>query len=114
MTDTLTISPEQLEFRKELMLAALNDWTETVDPWEHGHVEHGAEGHIGRHLVHTISKHGFGADWDYEAAVAYIRAAKEVGAAIEPIEGRPRLRSGHIYVLGADDRFIAFDCKAER
>lgn len=98
--------PEQLEVRRALMLAQLADWHDTVDPCANGHVDHNAAAHDS---VHSISPHGFGADWDMADAVDFIKNATEIGGAIEGI----RLRSQHINVLGADGRVMAFECAAQ-
>ena len=62
---------------KERLIAALDDWQEQLDPCDHGHVDHGPETHLGRRLVHTYAG-AMGADWDYDSAVEFIRAATAV------------------------------------
>jgi hypothetical protein len=102
-----TITADQLAVRRERMVASLNDWTESVDPCEHGHVEHGPEAHVGRHLVHSFSPHGFGADWDHADAVAFITGATDIDQSIET--ARPRI--GHVAVKGADGRVMFFEVR---
>ncbi len=53
-------------------------WQESRDPCERGHVEHIAEDHLGRRLVHSRSPRGFGADWDADSAIAFIRHAVRI------------------------------------
>lgn len=67
--------------RVERLVAALDVFQETVDPCADGHVEHGADAHLGRRLVHTYVGGLIGADWDYDAAVEYIRASQVVAPA---------------------------------
>lgn len=92
--------PVSLESRKDALVASLADWTETLDPCEYAHVEHGPEDHIGRHLVHTYSAHGFGANWDYDDAVAFIQAARYVA---------PSAAGRYVEVQGADGEIIRFE-----
>lgn len=94
-----TVTPDVLEWRRARMIEKLADWHEEIDPCADGHVEHGPEGHIGRHLVHSVSEHGFGAVWDYDAVVAYIQTATEIGVSIEA----ERTRESHIPVRGTGD-----------
>lgn len=94
-----------LEESKRRLIAALADWYEPVDPCEHGHVAHGPEAHRGRHLVHTYAGH-IGADWDYDAAVAFILAADRV------IKSNPLHASmDHGGAAHLDGRWIAFATK---
>lgn len=60
------------------LIARLAVWQEQIDPCERGHVEHGPEVHLGRRLVHTMAG-SFGADWDYDDAVEFIRSADAIG-----------------------------------
>jgi hypothetical protein len=76
VTDEGAVVPS-LEDSKERLIAALEDFTETLDPCQDGHVEHGPEDHIGRRIVHTMAG-AFGADWDYDEAVEFIRGADKV------------------------------------
>lgn len=101
----MTVEYDVLEYRRELMVSKLAVWQETKDPCDHGHVEHTAADHLGRRLVHSVS-HGFGADWDYDAVLEFIRTATAIGAAIEG----ERKRSGHIGVKGADGSVMGFEC----
>jgi hypothetical protein len=48
------------------------------DPCEDGHVEHTAEDHLGERIVHSISPHGFGADWNEDGARAFIEKAVRI------------------------------------
>lgn len=89
------MSPEEL-------VAMLDDFTESVDPCAHGHVEHGENDHIGRRLVHTMSNF-LGADWDYNDAVEFIRSADRIGS---------RELMGHRGAL-KDGRWIGFAVKRE-
>lgn len=68
--ETIPTLPES----KVRLIAALEDWQEQIDPCKNGHVEHGPEAHQGRRIVHTYAG-AFGADWDYESAVDFIRSA---------------------------------------
>jgi len=94
---------------KERLIAALEVWQETIDPCEQGHVEHGAEAHIGRRLVHTMAG-GMGADWDYEEAVTFIRAADAVVKS--PVLSMAAV-TGHGGAARVDGRWIAFATKAD-
>ena len=96
------MTPDEL---KERLIAALDDWTETRDPCEHGHVEHTAADHVGRRIVHTMAG-PFGADWDYDDAVAYIRSA----IAMKP----GAMLMGHVPVMGPDGRTVHFAVKRKR
>lgn len=66
------------ELTKEQALARLVPFQEHVNPCDHGHVEHTADDHLGRRLIHSVSPHGYGADWDAEAVVAFIEAAARI------------------------------------
>jgi hypothetical protein len=59
-------------------LPRLAVFQETRDPCEAGHVEHTADDHLGRRLVHSISPKGFGADWDEDPARAFIAKAVRI------------------------------------
>lgn len=66
------------ELTKEQALARLEPFQEEVDPCGHGHVEHTAADHLGRRLIHSVSPHGFGADWDAEGVIEFIEAAERI------------------------------------
>jgi hypothetical protein len=59
-------------------LPRLAVWQEERDPCERGHVEHTADDHLGRRLVHSVSPKGFGADWDEAEAHAFIEKAVRI------------------------------------
>lgn len=99
-------TPEQLEARRATMLTSLAGWREPIDPCSHGHVDHTAEAHQGRLLVHSISAHGFGADWDMADAVDFIKTATDISGYIDALRAQTR----HINVRGADGRVMAFEC----
>lgn len=90
---------------KERLIAALEVWQEHHDPCENGHVEHTAQDHDGRRLVHTFAG-PFGADWDADRAIAYIRDA----VAVYP----GQMALGHVPVKGADGQRVAFAVKLKR
>jgi hypothetical protein len=94
---------------KDRLIAALDVWQEPIDPCANGHVEHGPEGHVGRRIVHTMAG-TFGADWDYEAAVAYIRSADRV------VKATPlHIAMGHAGAARSPEgRWIAFATKDSR
>lgn len=96
-----------LDERKRAFIAALEDWTESVDPCDRGHVEHGPEAHVGRHLVHSVAG-GFGANWDYDEAVAFINEAVDVQRTLF-------FGSGHVawFARSAEGREVKFDTKRE-
>jgi hypothetical protein len=96
-----------LDESKDRLIAALEDWTESVDPCEHGHVEHGLEAHTGRRIVHTFAG-GIGADWDYDVAVAFIRDADSV------IRTNGMAKAlGHGGAARTEGRWIAFATKQD-
>ena len=66
------------ELTVEEALARLRPFQEHIDPCSDGHVEHDASGHLGRRLIHSYSPSGFGADWDEESVVAFIKASKRI------------------------------------
>ena len=66
------------ELSVDQALARLRPFQEHVDPCEHGHVDHDATGHLGRRLIHSVSPKGFGADWDEEDVVAFIRTSTRI------------------------------------
>lgn len=106
MTNDTTTEAPSLQESRDRLIAALDDWTETKDPCAKGHVEHGPEAHIGRHLVHTQAG-AFGADWDYEEAVAFIQSADRV---VKTSGFTAAL--GHGGAARKDDRWVAFATKA--
>jgi hypothetical protein len=71
----VTTEAPAVELTAEEALPRLVVWQETRNPCKHGHVEHTADDHLGRRLVHSVSPKGFGADWDEDAAHAFIRKA---------------------------------------
>lgn len=95
-----------LEERKEQLIAALDVWQEHIDPCENGHVDHGPDAHLGRRLVHTFAGM-MGADWDYDGAVEYIRAADTIAVA-NPMH----VAMGHAGAARSPEgRWIAFATK---
>ena len=106
MNDTATATPT-LEESKARLIAALDDFTESVNPCAHGHVEHSAADHIGRRTVHTMAG-AFGADWDYPEAVEYINAADKVIRT-----GGITAAMGHGGAAQKDGRWIAFATKKD-
>ena len=92
---------------REYAIARLNVWQEHVDPCEHGHVDHTEADHLGRRLVHAMAG-GFGADWDYDEAVAYIQAADAIAPA-----ARLHVATGHaLAARSPEGRWVAFATKA--
>jgi hypothetical protein len=67
----------------------------------------GCEDHPGGvQRIHSLSVHGFGADWDVDEAVAFIESAQRCGWLVGP--GMP----GHdLAVVGADGRRMRFEAK---
>jgi hypothetical protein len=92
--------------KREKAISWLADFWESVDPCEHGHVEHDAEAHRGRHLIHSMSG-PFGADWDYGEAVGFIRAAEAVAVS------SPGRGMGHRVRALGDGRYIAFETRRD-
>lgn len=92
------------ELTADEAIARLAVWQEHRDPCESGHVEHTAEDHLGRRLVHSVSPKGFGADWDEAEAHAFIAKAIR----IVDLE-----RGSHRIAVFSDDgagpRWIRFD-----
>lgn len=65
----------------------------------------GCEDHPGGvERIHTRSRHGIGADWDLDAAVAFIESAERCGWMVRAI--------GHdLLVVGPNDYLISFEAK---
>jgi hypothetical protein len=94
---------------REDAIARLEPWQDTVDPCEHGHVEHGPEAHLGRRIVHSFSG-TMGADWDYEAVVDFIRAADDIRVLTKGLAHG----MGHSLAVHSAGRWIAFETREDR
>jgi hypothetical protein len=91
---------ETIELTAEEAIARLRPFQEHRDPCEKGHVEHTADDHLGRRLIHSVSPKGFGADWGEDAVVDFIRRA----ARIVDLQ-----RSSHTLAVFSDGRWIRFE-----
>lgn len=108
MTTEAEAPQRTLEESKQRLIAALEDFTTSVDPCEHGHVEHTAADHIGEHIVHTMAG-SFGADWSYDKAVEFINGADKVIRTTGIVAAL-----GHKGAARNNGRWVAFQTKDEK
>lgn len=91
------------ELTIEQALARLRPFQPPVDPCERGHVEHTEADHLGRSIIHSVSPKGFGADWDAEGVVEFIKASQRI----------VDVGGSHPLAVFSDGRWMKFEGAAE-